>query len=88
MFVTDDQVSETEHLPVDTERWRALAAAVLRSAGLGADVELSVLFVDEAAMADLNERFMNHEGPTDVLAFPIDDDEPTADPCRDCSATW
>jgi probable rRNA maturation factor len=25
-------------------------------------------------MADLNKRFRNEEGPTDVLAFPIDED--------------
>ena len=27
---------------------------------------------DEAAMAALNEEHMGHEGPTDVLSFPID----------------
>jgi probable rRNA maturation factor len=28
--------------------------------------------VDEAAMAELNQEHMGHEGPTDVLSFPID----------------
>ena len=28
----------------------------------------------EEAIADLNRRFMDVEGPTDVLAFPIDDE--------------
>lgn len=61
-------------LPVDTERWRALAVAVLDAEGLGADVELSINFVDESAIAALNQQFLHHEGPTDVLAFPIDDE--------------
>ena len=33
-----------------------------------------MLFVDEPAMADLNKRFLRREGPTDVLAFPIDEE--------------
>jgi probable rRNA maturation factor len=31
--------------------------------------------VDEDTMAELNGRFMDQTGPTDVLAFPIDDDD-------------
>ena len=42
--------------------------------GCPADAEVSVLFVDEQAITDLNERFLGGDGPTDVLAFPIDDD--------------
>lgn len=64
-------------LPVDAARWHALAVAVLDAEGIGPDLELSISFVDEAAIAELNQRFMHHDGPTDVLAFPIDD-EPTA----------
>ena len=42
--------------------------------GVRGDAELSLLFVDETSIAELNERFMGSEGPTDVLAFPIDAD--------------
>jgi probable rRNA maturation factor len=38
------------------------------------EAELSMLFVDEAAMTDLNKRFLGKDGPTDVLAFPIDEE--------------
>lgn len=41
-------------------------------------VELSVLLVDEPAMADLHERWMGEPGPTDVLAFPMDELRPPA----------
>ena len=41
---------------------------------LKGDAELSGLFVDEGAITDLNRRFLGKAGPTDVLAFPIDEE--------------
>ena len=38
--------------------------------------ELSLLLVDEKAMAELHERWMGEPGPTDVLAFPMDELRP------------
>ena len=38
------------------------------------DAEMSLIFVDRDTITDLNERFLGGTGPTDVLAFPIDDD--------------
>jgi probable rRNA maturation factor len=70
VFVADEQGAE----PVDTARWASLAHAVLHAEGIRGEAELSVLFVEEQVMGDLNKRFMGHEGPTDVLAFPLDDD--------------
>jgi probable rRNA maturation factor len=69
VFAADEQKDE----PVDTMRWVRLAKDVLGAEGLKGDVELSMLFVDEHAIADLNERFLGDEGPTDVLAFPMDE---------------
>jgi probable rRNA maturation factor len=59
--------------PVDVGRWVALARDVLVAEGVAGEAELSLLFVGEDAIAELNRRFMDVEGPTDVLAFPIDD---------------
>jgi len=73
VFVADEQ----SEFPVDHLRWVALAENVLAAEGVRGNAELSVLFVDPAAMAELNKRFHAREGPTDVLAFPIDE-EPTA----------
>jgi probable rRNA maturation factor len=70
VFVADEQSDQ----PVDPARWGALAEAVLRSEGVRGEAELSVLFVDESAIAALNGRFLGHEGSTDVLSFPIEDD--------------
>ncbi|WP_035253624.1 rRNA maturation RNase YbeY [Desulfatiglans anilini] len=36
--------------------------------------ELSVLFVDDAEMAELNERYRSRSGPTNVLSFPMGGD--------------
>lgn len=70
VFAADEQ---SDH-PVDTLRWARLAEAVLEEEALPGDAELSVLFVDEASIAELNNRFLGKEGPTDVLAFPIDEE--------------
>lgn len=70
VFVGDEQDAE----PVDGLRWQQLAERVLAHEGVRGEAELSVLFVDEIAMADLNKRFMGADGPTDVLAFPLEDE--------------
>ena len=52
--------------------------------------ELAILFVDEAAMEELHEQWMDEPGPTDVLCFPMDELRPGADASRrrrGCSAT-
>ena len=68
---------------LDLERYRTLAVSVLTSEGVPKDAALTVVFVSSQAMADLNAQHMGHEGPTDVLAFPIDEhtaDGPQTDP--------
>ena len=72
VFVADEQ----SEYRVDHLRWLKLAEQVLDAEGVRGDAELSILFVDQRAMTDLNRRFHAQDGPTDVLAFPIDE-EPT-----------
>lgn len=68
VFVSDEQTA----VAIDVARWQRLALAALADEGVSGECELSVMFVAEATIAELNERFMGHEGPTDVLSFPID----------------
>lgn len=68
VFAADEQ----DAAPVDTHRLAELAQHVLAAEGVRGEAELSLLFVDEATIAGLNRRFMGEDGPTDVLAFPID----------------
>ena len=65
---------EQSDAPVETGRWVRLATSILEAEGVRDDVEVSLLFVDETAMAELNQRFLGRSGSTDVLAFPIDED--------------
>jgi probable rRNA maturation factor len=65
---------EQGDVAVDTDRYRRFVSAVLADEGVRGDVEMNLLFVDEATIASLNATHMGHDGPTDVLAFPIDDD--------------
>jgi probable rRNA maturation factor len=71
----DDQQSD---VPVDVGTYGRLATKVLQ--GEGASGSLSLVFVDEARMAELNAQFLGETGPTDVLAFPLhEDDDPHPD---------
>ncbi|MDA8312104.1 MAG: rRNA maturation RNase YbeY [Actinomycetota bacterium] len=70
VYAADEQA---EHA-VDLDRWAALARAVLEDRRVRGEVEVSLLFVDEPSIAALNEQFLGREGPTDVLAFPIEDE--------------
>jgi probable rRNA maturation factor len=70
--VADEQVGAGS-LPVDAARWTTLITAVVETCAPDRSVEVSVVFVDQARMADLNAEHMGHEGPTDVLAFPLDE---------------
>ena len=78
-------MAESDHTPsilvddrqdgaVDVDGLVALARDVLVGEGVR-DAELSVSFVTEREIANLHERYMGEPGPTDVLSFPLDDEE-------------
>ncbi|HEY1650701.1 MAG TPA: rRNA maturation RNase YbeY [Acidimicrobiales bacterium] len=70
VFAADEQQGH----PIDVARWAELARRVLTARGIKGETEVSLLFVDEEAMARLNEQFLGKSGPTDVLSFPIEDE--------------
>ncbi|HUR22363.1 MAG TPA: rRNA maturation RNase YbeY [Acidimicrobiales bacterium] len=70
VFAADEQSDQA----VDPMRWLALARGVLEAEGVKGDAELSLVFVDENAIADLNRRFAGEDGPTDVLSFSFEDE--------------
>lgn len=51
----------------------AVSRFALERMGVSPLAELSVLLVDPDVMADLHERWMDLPGPTDVMAFPMDE---------------
>lgn len=64
--------SEQDDVPLDLERWQQLARNVLEAEGVRGAAELSLIFVEEDVIAEMNRAHMGKTGPTDVLAFPID----------------
>jgi probable rRNA maturation factor len=68
VFLADEQ-----DLEVDGEDLLSLTRHVLAEQRVPADMEVSLLLVDEATIAGLNEEHLGKQGPTDVLAFPIDE---------------
>lgn len=68
----DEQTDE----PIDLDAAVRLARHVLEGERFGADAELTLVFVDEPTIAEYHERFLDERGPTDVMAFPMDDDLP------------
>lgn len=67
--------NEQSAVAVDIERWQRLAIAVLGAEGVRGGTELSIFFVDEPNMVELNREHMGEDGSTDVLSFPIDGGE-------------
>ncbi len=66
----------------DAERWGELARRSLVHEGVEGDAELSLTFVDADRMAELHTTHLGGEGPTDVLAFPLDADDDALAPVR------
>jgi probable rRNA maturation factor len=67
--VEDDQVD----VALDPARWAHLASQVLAARGVTNGV-LSLTFVDEVTIAELNAEHLGVDGSTDVLSFPLDAD--------------
>jgi len=76
--VASDEQAAADAVVVDVERWATLAAAVLDAEG--AVGELTLTFVDRDEIAALNAEHLGKDGPTDVLSFPLDDDDEPALP--------
>ncbi len=59
---------------VDGAAVAAVIEAVLAAEQVG-EVEVGVVLLDEHEMQEINREHRGKDEPTDVLAFPIDDDE-------------
>jgi probable rRNA maturation factor len=59
-----------ETVPIDRGQIRQIVRTVLEGEGIR-EGEISVAFVDNATIHQLNKRYLNHDEPTDVLSFPL-----------------
>lgn len=62
--------SPQELVRIDRGSIRAAAQAVLQGENVKA-ARISVAFVDDATIHELNKRYLDHDEPTDVLSFPL-----------------
>jgi len=70
------EIANESGVNVDEAALASLARHVLDEMRVHPLAELSLLLVDEPAMTELHVRWMGEEGPTDVLAFPMDELRP------------
>jgi probable rRNA maturation factor len=67
------EIANESGTEVDTDAVLDCARYALDELGVNPLAELSILLVDAPYMAELNHRWMGEEGPTDVLAFPMEE---------------
>ena len=70
------EVLEEAGVEVDVRRLARLSRFVMDRMRVHPQAELCIKLVDEGTIAELNERWMEKEGATDVLAFPMDELRP------------
>ena len=61
-------------IKIPLKRMKTKAQAVLNALACP-ESELSVLIVDDAQIAALNQQYLNRSGPTNVIAFPMREGE-------------
>lgn len=74
--------SDEQNEPVHGTGIRSLVRHVLNAEALPEGTEMAVILVGPEQMAAYNAQFMERSGPTDVLAFPLEDLTPGRPPVR------
>jgi probable rRNA maturation factor len=74
-LVTIEVIDESGH-GLDVRELARLSRFVMDVMRVHPQAELCIKAVDEATIAQLNEQWMEKDGPTDVLAFPMDELRP------------
>lgn len=68
-------VNRQRKIKVDSARWRAFAEKTLRAARVAAGTGMTVGFVSDRVMRELNRRWRDKPGTTDVLSFRAEQNE-------------
>ena len=64
------RVADGIETPIDLSEVERAVELVLDTEGVG-EAEISVALVRDAEISALNERYLGHAGPTDVISFPL-----------------
>ncbi len=68
-------VNRQRKVPVDGDRWRAFTARAMGVVPAEEGAGVTVAFVSDRAMRELNRMWRKKSGTTDVLSFPSAQDE-------------
>ncbi|MBA3432284.1 MAG: rRNA maturation RNase YbeY [Actinobacteria bacterium] len=68
-------IANEQDISIDEGRLSELAQHLLTVEEMDATAELSVLFITEDHMRQLNAHYAGHDYATDVLAFPMGEDD-------------
>ena len=63
-------LNETDY-EIDIAEFVQLADFVLSAMHVSTEVELNIIFIDPEPMEELHVRWLDLEGPTDVMSFPM-----------------
>ena len=66
-------LNESGEAEVNEQMLIDIASYAMRAMDVHPDTEATITLVDEPTMADLHVRWMDLEGPTDVMSFPMDE---------------
>ena len=76
-------LNESGEADVNEQMLIDVCSFALQTMDVHPDTEATITLVDEPTMADLHVRWMDLEGPTDVMSFPMDElraPDPDQDP--------
>lgn len=68
-------INADSRYPIDRKKIREKVKQVLLGKGLTTDTELSILFVGNRKMKQLNQKYLKRKETTDVLSFPLAEGE-------------
>src|SRR5512143_4166419 len=72
-MITVQITNHFEKLPADAPKLKKLVRAVCQRFGVSR-ARISIGIVDDAEIAVLNKKFLNHKGTTDCLSFDLSDE--------------
>jgi probable rRNA maturation factor len=67
-------ISNEHSFPLNEAQLKKAVRAVLKDAGFD-DGEISIAVVDDAEMHALNRKYLDHDYPTDVLSFVLEEED-------------
>jgi probable rRNA maturation factor len=72
------ELSNESNSQCDGDGLISVAGFTLTTMGVHPDSDVSITLVDEDPMSELHVEWMDLEGPTDVLSFPMDEMRPNS----------